>query len=248
MSADLIEIRERLRYQLSKIESLEKDLTNYAGESIIFRREHNGDAIVGGTDDGEYFSLFAVMMAPVPISVRADAGLIANELRSCLDALACVLATRNLKSPKSTYFPISKTKCVFFDDGVKKLRNISIADQHYIMSIKPYGGGNSVLYGLHEIDRTRKHTRLGVWATGSSVEFFAGERPYQATFDTLNTHLTDVGVEVRIAAGTAPKFASIGGKVIIGWESPEEVQGVMASAFLSKAHDAISAIVRRFDK
>src|SRR5690606_30122742 len=81
-------------------------------------------------------TFFVQMVKQIPPEFRIEAGTILHELRAALDHLACVLAIRNGKSAKDTYFPISRSLAVFEDDGIKrKLRNLSDADKKVIAAL-----------------------------------------------------------------------------------------------------------------
>jgi hypothetical protein len=101
---------------------------------------------------------------PVPPIINAEAGAIVNSLRSSLDVLMNVLATRNGQaSPREVQFPVCDSAEKFFhgrDAGRKRIKRLSAADQAIIESLKPWKGGNGFLYALHEIDKTRKHRRM----------------------------------------------------------------------------------------
>jgi hypothetical protein len=100
----------------------------------------------------------------LPAAVAAEAGAIINMIRSSLDILAVTLAERNGHiSPKDVYFPIAGCVLEFIDpkDGaIKKIARLSKADRLAIEQLKPYQGGDDILYSLHQLDIMRKHRRL----------------------------------------------------------------------------------------
>ena len=83
----------------------------------------------------------------------------ANEIRATLDELACRLAARNNKPPNRTYFPISKTAAVFADDAKRKLADLSLADRQTIINLETNGDSRPFIFGMHDLDRIRKHQR-----------------------------------------------------------------------------------------
>lgn len=99
---------------------------------------------------------------PPPKGIQIRTGTIINELRSILDALACTLAKRNgAFSVDDVYFPTAKSALGFNDKAIqRKIRKLSAADQALISGLKPYPGGNDLLYTLHSADIIRKHQRL----------------------------------------------------------------------------------------
>ena len=90
---------------------------------------------------------------PIPDSVHATTGMILNALRSSLDVLAVSLAERNSATvTNDVYFPISASQAVFLDDGLKKIKRLSQADIAVIKNLKPYKGGDDLLYALHTLN------------------------------------------------------------------------------------------------
>lgn len=151
--ADFPELFERLLYAQTKAHQLNKAMIEFIDSAVRYHERPSpnkpGITIVS-----------AELMALPPIDFRIEAGQIANELRSILDAAACERAEANCGDSKNTYFPISKTDAVFLDDGRRKMKKLSASDQDYIASLKPWGGGNPTLFPLHEADRVRKHSKL----------------------------------------------------------------------------------------
>lgn len=103
-------------------------------------------------------------MADLPPVINVEVGAIINVIRSSLDILACTLAKRNgCIDPKDVYFPIvgGPAKFVRLKDGrIEKIKRLSGADQATIEGLKPYKGGDDLLYTIHELDKMRKHRRL----------------------------------------------------------------------------------------
>jgi hypothetical protein len=89
-----------------------------------------------------------------------------NEMRAILDALACTLAVRDgAENVTLTYFPTGKDQETFESKSVQqKVRHLSEQDRQIIVDLKPYRGGNDMLYALHSSD-IRKHQRLIVMAS-----------------------------------------------------------------------------------
>lgn len=155
MADDLTELLERIEFNRTQIEFFKKQLDSFLCDSQDQWKEANAD----GT-----YNLFFKPTKPLPISIRSMAGMITNDLRTILDALACVLAVRQgAKDLSNVYFPISKSKFIFEIDAPKKMRELSKKDQNKISDFFPYKGGNKELWLLHSLDRNRKHQKL---ATG----------------------------------------------------------------------------------
>jgi hypothetical protein len=100
---------------------------------------------------------------PVPDSILISASNLAHQIRSSLDQMAATLAVRNgATNTKDVHFPISHDRDSFFDGkraGVKKIARLSAVDRQIIIDLKPYFGGNDLLYALHQMSITDKHNR-----------------------------------------------------------------------------------------
>lgn len=157
MTDDLSEIRERLAFCHSQASELRLEIRTFFDTNLEQRIVHMPDSI----------HVQIRLEKPIPTSIRSRAGLIVHEARSCLDGLACVLAIRNGQTTAGTYFPISKSQEIFETDGHKKMKKLAQEDQENIAALKPYGGGDNLLFGMHEFDRNRKHIRLNAASGGA---------------------------------------------------------------------------------
>jgi hypothetical protein len=192
--------------------------------------------------------------------------MIANELRACLDSVACQLAIRNGKDPKNVYFPISKSKEIFEDDGMKKIRKLSASDQAAIVDLAPYKEANPTLFGLHEADRTRKHQRLGAAASRNTQSNIGNV--FRGGSDTRNSRISNLnlnGVFVRdlYFFGIDPGKIVLGKEFIfasgvpvnlpfsidfdVAYEEPPELDGQSVGQALTGFADAVADIVSKFD-
>lgn len=107
-----------------------------------------------------------------PLRFNVQLGQILHALRSSLDNLAAALAIANNKSTSGVYFPIARSEDAYksdrrIRDKVKKLPASAIP---IIDGLKPYKGGNDLLWLLHDSNRDDKHPSLGVLAVGSMVK------------------------------------------------------------------------------
>jgi hypothetical protein len=155
MALDLSEIIERLKF-------VDREIAGFADELSPWLVE-NVDLEVVSPDVG--WVIHGRMKCEIPASFRIRVGRDVHTLRSALDSLACVLATRHSGSEKHTYFPISASKAVFDADGEKKMKLLSDEDKDIIRGLEPFNGGNDTLFALHQLDIIDKHRRLSVHAT-----------------------------------------------------------------------------------
>lgn len=98
-------------------------------------------------------------------------GDVIHNLRSALDYLVWQLVLANGKTPgKKTGFPICQNTEEFETHGQQKIRGVTDEVVRLVRELKPYRGGNDVLWRLHELDIMDKHKLLiPVGAAYSSV-------------------------------------------------------------------------------
>lgn len=267
MAADLVEINERIVIAQADIVPLEADAKRFCQRSIqLIRRPRIRDVADRPGDPAE-LDFIVRQNDAVPVRLRSKAGTIANELRACLDALACALAVRNGKSDKGVYFPISKSKAIFEEDGMrKKIRKLSDADKAAIADLKPYrgDGGDNLLFGLHEADRVRKHVRLGAFGTANAAGAFGGGCMHvgggammsieRSIMNGIPIHhmnywsgreLKQVGQEVEIATGV-PEPLPFQLEVGVCYSEPEEIAGQEVVTTLNAFSAKVSHVVGLF--
>ena len=193
-------------------------------------------------DNGADYLLFIVEKDWLPLSFSVEVGAYINALRSSLDILATALATRyDLRGSRDIYFPIKRSEKHFDEDGfVKKLPDY-VRDK--LKSLKPYEGGSQVLYDLHQMDNTRKHTRLlevivrpqtiKISGWGKAAEFRPAGQPVSSNGEIL-LGFVDKGVELPMI--------DIEPQVAIS----ERGVSVIASVLLRRYVQAVRGVVRAF--
>ncbi len=101
---------------------------------------------------------------PPPLSFSVEAGAYINAIRSSLDILAMALACRHgMTDINKVQFPIAKSESEFSAGkykGADLIKWLPALERQKIESLKPYQGGNALLWQLHHLDIVRKHRRL----------------------------------------------------------------------------------------
>jgi hypothetical protein len=244
MQGDLSELLERVEFCGKRSQELQARILQLAGNSISHWLFPWGQPGVG--------EIKAKLLVPPPVSLRQEVGMIVNEQRSILDALACTLATRNgANHTKDVYFPITKTREGFYEDlGRRKIRKLSVTDQDAIEKLKPWlptvedpGDGNITLFQLHEADRVRKHRNLLKWACLGRV--FPTGNGHIGSMSTSPVVFHEVGKEERLAFFTGVT-CDLGVQLDIIYIEPEALAGHPVSALLPAFNDAVADIVRSF--
>lgn len=259
------ELRERIGFVRDQLSLLTTDLQLFENASVEghFAHSYLGDGWLSNVT----WDVFVLQKEPVPVRLRAHAGMIANELRATLDNLACLLAERNGRAPSKTYFPISKSKEIFDDDGRKKMRALSVTDQQIIADLRPYRGGDNLLWGLHEADRRRKHQRLGACAVmGAKMmiddHLFGGpgiqgarwiekdtgpqQQPERMWWDPARLSGVEVGRLTQVAGGL-PRSWKAKFMFEVAYMDPEELHGKAVGPTLAAFADRVESIVGLFD-
>lgn len=116
-----------------------------------------------------------------PFNVLASAGDVVHSLRSALDHLAYQLAIAGCdKTPsRRVEFPIAKDRDTYEAEKARKVKGIRPEAIEAIDRLKPYKGGNNVLWRIHELDNIDKHRFI--FTVGDDALFvapwfwFAGE-------------------------------------------------------------------------
>lgn len=261
MADDLTEFHERVHHCRVELSDLDAIGREWAARGVQFSGVPAGHALLANPTK---YSLRATILEEPPVAFRSKTGMIANELRSCLDGLACQLAIRHSGSEAGTYFPISKSKAIFDDDGRRKMKRLSSADQNTIAQLAPYQGGDDLLFGLHELDRTRKHIRLGAAVGRSTIALGIGG-VFKVTggasgvlsqcevdgvwIERIEFHdpgVPPIGQPVTVAEGI-PWGLPATPTVDICFQEPIELADLSVVLTLSRLADRVAEIVTLFD-
>lgn len=113
----------------------------------------------------------------VPDKIALISGDIVQNLRSALDHLAYDLFIKDNRGAllaKHIYFPIEKDHQTYEREKVRKTGGISSEKLKLIDSVRPYKGGNNVLWAIASLNNTDKHRLLiTVGSTFGSVDIGA---------------------------------------------------------------------------
>ncbi|MBY8915818.1 hypothetical protein KUG85_00225 [Nitratireductor sp. L1-7-SE] len=237
MTDDLSEIDDRIKWCRDRTLILAAEIDTFT-TSGAYKISHDVDPETG---NGTFY--IALEKKP-PRNFAIDAGVIIHELRAALDGLACVLAVRNGKGTKNVYFPISRNLAIFESDGIKKkLRNLSHADREVVASLKPYAGGNDMLFALHKADLTRKHTRL-ILMSGGLNSFGLGNATIERLEFLGGGPITEKKRAFAVASANTRFHAQIG--VDLNFSEPDTVRGRPVVATLEEFGRLVQSIVQLF--
>jgi hypothetical protein len=143
-----------------KIERAKKHLRDLQSELIKFKGEHV-NVIGPHTDEQTGQIIHSLGPLPVlPFNAMSCAGDVVHNLRSTLDHLAYHLAqvgTPDTEPSIDVSFPISASSKIYESRKARKVKGMRPEAIEAIDRLKPYKGGNDLLWRLHELDNIDKH-------------------------------------------------------------------------------------------
>ena len=102
--------------------------------------------------------LVKLIVVPIPDMLPVIVSEAVSHLRSALDNLAAALAVKN---SKGVYFPIENSLDEFkLPRAQRKINNLPPHAQKLIHRLKPYKGGNNLLWAMNRLRNDDVHTRL----------------------------------------------------------------------------------------
>jgi hypothetical protein len=130
--------------------------------------------------------------------------------------------------------------------GMAKIKLLSPADQATIASLKPYKGGDDLLYALHHLDITRKHRRLlGVVPFPRGVGIYPLDGTIAAA--TFNSQWTGFGDTVPIAwTDATASDCKVDLGVYVAIDEPGAIYGQQVVVALPKFVELVNSILARF--
>lgn len=96
----------------------------------------------------------------IPAEISIVIGEILHNLRSSLDQMACAIALKLSGSSKDTYFPFGADADIFKKQLATKGKKLGRDACNMIQVLKPYKGGNDLLWYIHDLNRTDKHINV----------------------------------------------------------------------------------------
>ena len=239
MRNDLLDAQTAVDWAVEQMSTLRRRISDWADSYTTRMAIENGK------------KAYYVKANPVPAIINAETGSIINSIRSSLDLLASALAARNGHlGSRQTYFPVCKSLADFQNTksgGMAKIKHLSSADQAVIESLRPYKGGDDLLFALHELDIMRKHRRL------VGVQHFArgvGVHPVDGTAAAVefNRNWKDFGDDIPIAytdIAASDCKVELGG-VYVAINEPGVVEGQQVVVVLPKFAELVTSIIARF--
>lgn len=222
---------------------------------VAIREFGNSHVIVREMEPDGIHEAIKLRIAPIPEMLPVVIGEAIFQLRSTLDILAWHLAKMaGAKSLDRVYFPIAKSLEIFESKSFQgKIKEFSPEALDFIRGLRPYKGGNDLLWALHDIRNKDTHRHLSAIA-------FAGFT-WTGTIKTLIP--ADKGVSGEVIVGYPQTFeneiilarCTHGAKADsdtkpvfhIAFDDVEIVEGQPVLAILQQFFDLVQGIVNIAD-
>jgi hypothetical protein len=163
--------QERLRFIRAKIARAKKHVSELEREAHAFLRSRPYE--VSGEQDPQTGEVVyrAVKVDDVPPSIAAISADALQNLKGALDHLACDLVEiSGHHVERNTGFPIFASLGIYKAQASEKMRGMPRDVVEAIEAIKPYKGGNQVLWRLHSLNNVNKHRLLNIVGLASRFQ------------------------------------------------------------------------------
>jgi hypothetical protein len=118
---------------------------------------------------------------PIPPQLNLIASDAVYSMRVSLDYLACSLAVLNHGSMSNVYFPIAASVEEYAKlPTQRKIKKLSAEAKRFIHGLKPYKGGNNLLWAINEINKTDKHRNLVLFDEAIPMWYFTPRQDEEA--------------------------------------------------------------------
>ena len=186
MRDDLLDAKACIDWAVSKFEPLEERMEAWL--DVNFELE-----IVDPDPNCPNNVIVARHHAPVPADFNVEVGALINTIRCSLDLLATSLAYRfSVSRPDKVYFPILDSADVFSSGkykGAEFINGLPKIERTMFESLKPYKGGDALLWPLHQLDVMRKHRKLLRVCAAPQRFRITGPDGFLGKYFTVNTIL-----------------------------------------------------------
>jgi hypothetical protein len=179
-----------------KVERAKKHLSDLEAELTSFRDSHH-HALTADVDrqSGRMSHEFGKHRI-LPFDALAAAGDVVHNLRSALDYLAgqLVWVGSGEEPSRRVEFPIAKDASTYEGDKARKVEGMCPKAIKAIDALKPYKGGNDVLWRIHELDNIDKHRTLFTYSHDCFLvaDWLKDITPYPYNLKANNSHFDRV--------------------------------------------------------
>lgn len=189
----------------------------------------------------------------IPEEILTLVGDAVHNIRSALDHLVCALARLNgTNNVNDIHFPFNKIANEFPARHAKETKKLRSRDADLIAALKPYPGGNDLLYAVHEVDISDKHRALV--AMGCLIPMidwtFRVQPPthkiYSMPMNPMQALNNGEPLLIFEAGSKVEYDFKIGGD--IAFAEPHSIKGKSALATLNEMRQLVENIVLQFER
>jgi hypothetical protein len=210
MCALKLTAKDRIALIRAKVERARKHFRNLELELISYR-DKNLEVVSGTVDSrtGKVGGAQSFHNLPLlSFDALTTAGDVIHNLRSALDHLAhqlVLVGSPGAEPSRSIEFPIAKDAVTYEASKPRKVQGMRPDAVKAIDDLKPYKGGNDVLWRIHELDNIDKHRSIfavgedwlleGDWV-GFAPYWLKASNPH---FDGVFDSDTEVALQLKIS-------------------------------------------------
>lgn len=222
---------------------------------------------IGAKSDSQTRRLiyYLIKADKVPKKVALITGDLIQNLRSALDHLIYQLfiaKSKNINPARRLYFPISENLSKYNKEKGRKTEGLSRSAKDLIDKIKPYKGGNDILWQLHELNNIDKHRLLvTVGSSFGSIDIGAQMRELMkktfSKFDMPEMPLfikpadilfpLEIGDELFVDAPDAKPISNMQFRFNIVLNEPGIIEGDPLMKLLQSMIDTVENLIPIFD-
>jgi hypothetical protein len=108
------------------------------------------------TVDSNGVEVWRYVVPEIPTALNVTVGAILHSLRTPLDQMLSAIALKTHDSPRGVAFPFGRNR-EEFEISLGKQTKLPLDARKLIGTLKPYRGGNALLYALHALNNPDKH-------------------------------------------------------------------------------------------
>jgi hypothetical protein len=152
MNDDLLYAQASVDWAVAQFEAFQKRIDTWIGKNVY------AGLVDRGPEHADY-AIAPIKKELLPLDFSVEAGAYINVIRASLDILAVSLAYRfQMPKAEKASFPIAKSEQTF--KSIEFVERLPDIERGLLEELKPYQGGDPLLWPLHQLDIMRKHRRL----------------------------------------------------------------------------------------
>ncbi len=170
-------------------------------------------------------------------------------LRGSLDSIAWAVANRSgpPKHPKTVAFPVGESQQAFESAGTQgKIEQVGADWAAFVATLKPYRGGNDLLYDLHTFNNADKHQTLTRIGQNSDLSSFRAQWQGEVSFNVamFGFALDDGDILVTVNESDPDPMLKLKMGIAFCEVGPDKIRGKLVVATLKQFSSLCAGIVK----